>query len=62
MKCLILALLALSPTLPASAAIRYCPENGRPYDTSHGYYVDVPGTAYYVKPSKRPNQNRYYPR
>jgi hypothetical protein len=60
----LLILLALGMTLPAMAGIRYCPENGRPYDTSHGYYVDVPGTTQYVKPSRRPRRtsgNRYNP-
>jgi hypothetical protein len=51
-----LILLALGAALPVGAKIVYCPMNGRPYDTSHGFYVDVPGTTQYVKPSRRPRQ------
>lgn len=46
-------LTALATPLAAQAEIVYCPEDGRPYDTVHGYYVDVPGTDYYVPPSQR---------
>ena len=53
----IFALLAILVAAPAaSARIVYCPQNGRPYNTTHGYYVDVPNTAYYVPPSKRPRR------
>ena len=52
MKVLIL-ILGLLAAAPAAAEIVICPKNGRPYDTSHGYYVDVPGTAQYVVPQHR---------
>ncbi|MGA0817283.1 MAG: hypothetical protein ACO3OX_07875 [Burkholderiaceae bacterium] len=52
MKHLFTAAAALLVALPASAAIVICPQNGRPYDTTHGYYVDVPGTRYYVPNAK----------
>lgn len=45
--------------LAAQAEIVYCPDDGRPYDTTHGYYVDVPGTDYYVSPSSRLSDNSY---
>lgn len=50
--------LALLFAAPVSAEIIYCPKNGRPYDTSHGYYVDVPGTSQYVAPSSRPSRSK----
>lgn len=53
LKSLLLAATLMAP-MAAQAEIVICPKNGRPYDTSHGYYVDVPGTDYYVAPSKRP--------
>ena len=37
----------------AGAEIVTCPQDGRPYDTSHGYYVDVPNTEYYVPEGQR---------
>ena len=45
------ALAVLAPAV--DARIVNCPINGRPYSTIHGYYVDVPNTRYYVKPSQR---------
>ncbi len=56
MRPLIILTMSLMAVLPVTAAIRYCPMNGRPYDTSHGFYVDVPGTTQYVKPSRRPRR------
>ena len=52
MKALFLIIALLAP-VAAQAEIVTCPINGRPYDTSHGYYVDVQGTDYYVEPEDR---------
>ena len=52
-KALLLASALVVAPLAAQAEIVYCPENGRPYDTSHGYYVDVPNTDYYVSQDDR---------
>ena len=52
-KSILLASVLLVAPLAAQAEIVDCPNDGRPYDTSHGYYVDVPGTDYYVAPSSR---------
>jgi hypothetical protein len=48
-----LLIAALASPLAAQAEIVTCPINGRQYDTSHGYYVDVPDTDYYVDPDER---------
>ncbi len=53
-----LLMTALASPLAAQAEIITCPLNGRPYDTSHGYYVDVPGTSQFVSPSRRPSSVR----
>jgi hypothetical protein len=52
-KAFLLASALIVAPLAAQAEIVDCPDNGRPYDTTHGYYVDVPGTDYYVEPSRR---------
>ncbi len=52
-KALLLASALVFAPLAAQAKIVYCPQDGRPYDTSHGYYVDVPNTDYYVEPDDR---------
>ena len=53
---LILGALLFLVASPAAARIVYCPNDGRPYDTTHGYYVDVPGTPYYVPEHRRPSR------
>ena len=50
---LFLLITALLAPVAAQAEIVICPQNGRPYDTSHGYYVDVENTDYYVAPEDR---------
>ena len=52
MKTFLLIVALLSP-LAVQAEIVTCPINGRQYDTSHGYYVDVPATDCYVDPDER---------
>ena len=54
MKALTFALLLVLALPGASLAeLKRCPKNGRVYDTSHGYYVDVPNTDYYVPAYRR---------
>ena len=50
---LFLLIAALLAPVAAHAEVVVCPQNGRPYDTSHGYYVDVENTDYYVAPGDR---------
>ncbi len=58
MRALALGILATGAALAVLASASHarivtCPINGRPYSTRHGYYVDVPNTRYYVRPSQR---------
>lgn len=57
-KSIALASVLLVAPVAAQARIVDCPQDGRPYSTVHGYYVDVPGTSQYVEPSRRNTSTR----
>jgi len=48
-----LLIAALLAPVAAQAEIVTCPRDGRPYDTTHGYYVDEPWSEHYVEPEDR---------